>query len=67
MSVRAHAPGRADHAIVVEAARGEHAALGAYDEALHGMLPPTVSSLIEVQRDDIAQSSERIAAFDHAA
>jgi uncharacterized protein (TIGR02284 family) len=67
MNVRAHVPGHADHAIVVEAARGEHAALGAYDEALHGMLPPTVSSLIEVQRDDIEESRARIRAFDRAA
>jgi uncharacterized protein (TIGR02284 family) len=67
MNVKAHVTGHADHAIVVEAARGEHAALDAYDEALHGMLPPTVSSLVEVQREDIAQACERITAFDHAA
>jgi uncharacterized protein (TIGR02284 family) len=67
MNVKAHVPGHADHAIVVEAVRGEHAAIGAYEEALDGMLPPTVSGLIEVQRDDIEQSRARISAFDHAA
>ena len=63
MNVKAHVPGHDDQTIVVEAARGEHAALGAYDSALHGMLPPTVTSLIEVQRGDIEGSLKRIQAL----
>ena len=54
------APGDHDHAIVIEAERGEHAAINAYDEALNGMLPPTVTDLVEEQRNAIQQANERI-------
>ena len=64
MNLKGHVPGHGDHSIVVEAARGEHAALVAYDDALHGMLPPTVSGVIEAQRDAIEATQERILAFD---
>jgi uncharacterized protein (TIGR02284 family) len=67
MNLRAHLSGHVDHGVVAEAARGEHAALRAYDEALRGMLPPTVSSLVELQRDDIEESRARILALDRAA
>jgi uncharacterized protein (TIGR02284 family) len=60
MLLRGFVPGRHDHAIVVEAARGEHAALNAYKEALNGMLPPTVTDLVEAQRDAIQGANERI-------
>lgn len=66
MNLRAHMPRHADHTIVVEAGRGEHAALQAYDDALHGMLPPTVSSLVEEQRDEIERSRERMRTIDPA-
>src|SRR5918993_2953746 len=36
IGLKAHVPGHHDHGIVTEAERGEHAALEAYDEALHG-------------------------------
>ena len=67
MSLKAHVPGHPDHAIVTEAERGEHAALVAYDEALSGMLPPTVTGLIEAQRDELEAAVGRIRAIDHAA
>ncbi len=57
-------PGRHDHHIVTEAERGERAALDAYDEALNGMLPPTVSDLIEAQREAMAAATDRIRAID---
>jgi uncharacterized protein (TIGR02284 family) len=64
MNVKGHVPGHQDHTIVTEAKRGEHAALNAYEEALKGMLPPTVSSLIEAQRDAMQKRSDEIRAFD---
>jgi uncharacterized protein (TIGR02284 family) len=64
INLKAHVPGRHDHAIVTETARGEHAALAAYDDALHGMLPPTVTSLIEAQQEAMHNAVERIRAID---
>ena len=64
MVLRGLAPGRHDHAIVIEAERGEHAALNAYQEALSGMLPPTVTDLVETQRDAIQDANERICTAD---
>jgi uncharacterized protein (TIGR02284 family) len=57
-------PGHGDHTIVTEAERGEHIALSAYDEALEGMLPPTVSNLIEEQRKAVRNANDRIRALD---
>jgi uncharacterized protein (TIGR02284 family) len=57
-------PGHHDHTIVTEAARGEHAALDAYEEALNGMLPPTVTSLVEQQREAMQKANGRIRAID---
>ena len=57
-------PGLHDPAIVTEAERGEHIALSAYDEALEGMLPPTVSNLIEEQRKAVRNANDRIRALD---
>jgi uncharacterized protein (TIGR02284 family) len=64
INLKAHVPGHHDHAIVTETARGEHAALDAYDDALHGMLPPTVTSLIEAQQEAMQDAVERIRAID---
>jgi len=60
MTLRGLIPGRHDHSIVAEAERGEHAALDAYEDALHGMLPPTVTDVIEEQRDAIRMANDRI-------
>ena len=64
MLMRGLVPGRHDHAIVKEATRGEHAALDAYEEALSGMLPPTVTDLVEMQRDAIHAANDRIHSAD---
>ena len=64
MLLRGFVPGRHDHAIVIEAERGEHAALKAYKDALNGMLPPTVTDLVEAQRDAIRDANERIHTVD---
>ena len=64
MVLRGLVPGRHDHAIVIEAERGEHVALNAYQEALNGMLPPTVTDLVEAQLDAIQNANERIRAVD---
>ena len=64
MLLRGLVPGNHDHAIVTEAERGEHVALDAYQEALNGMLPPTVMDLVEAQRDAIEAATERIRTID---
>jgi len=66
MLLRGLVPGHHDHTIVTEAARGEHVALDAYDEALSGMLPPTVTDLVEMQRDAIHAANDRIRTADEA-
>jgi len=65
LDVKGHIP-HVDHTIVAEAARGEHAALSAYEEALNGMLPPTVTGLIEAQREELERAQEKLHALDHA-
>jgi uncharacterized protein (TIGR02284 family) len=57
-------PPHHDHTILAEAERGEHAALDAYENALAGMLPPTVTDLVELQKDLIAKASGRIRDID---
>lgn len=57
-------PGHHDHTIVTEAERGENAALDAYEEALSGMLPPTVTSFVEQQREAMRKANDRIRSID---
>ena len=57
-------PGNHDHHLVIEAKRGEQLAIDAYNEALGRMLPPTVISLVEKQRDTMISDDERIRAVD---
>lgn len=64
MKLKGLMPGVHDHAIVTEAERGENAALDAYNEALEGMLPPTVSGLVESQREELYKATDRIRAID---
>jgi uncharacterized protein (TIGR02284 family) len=64
MDLKSLVPGNHDHAIVIEAERGERAALDAYEEALNSMLPPTVTSLIEQQREAMQKANERIRSID---
>jgi len=60
MTLKGLVPGRHDHHIVTEAERGEQVALDAYEDALNGMLPPTVSGLVESQREAILKATDRI-------
>jgi uncharacterized protein (TIGR02284 family) len=64
INIKAHVPGHQDHAIITEAARGEHAALNAYEDALGGMLPPTVTSMIEAQQEAMQKAVDRIRSID---
>ena len=63
MAVRGLAPGNHDRAIVVQAERGERAALNVYDRALAGALPPTVDWLVEAQREAVRKAYERVVAL----
>jgi uncharacterized protein (TIGR02284 family) len=62
MAVRGLMPHH-DHQLIAEAARGDGVALAAYEEALSGMLPPTVSEIVETQRGRIATATERVRLF----
>jgi len=64
MALKHLVPGQHDHMVVTEAERGEHAALDAYEEALNGMLPPTVTDLIEAQREAMQKANDRIRSID---
>ena len=57
-------PGAHDHKFIAETERGEHFALDVYEEALNGMLPPTVTPVVEAQRDAIGQATERVRTYD---
>ena len=52
-----------DHAIVVEAQRGEHAALAIYDAALNAGLPPEARRVIETQKAGIQAAFESLQAL----
>lgn len=64
MTLMSLAPGNHDQALVVEAERGERAALTAYDNALAGFLPFAVDWLVEAQREAVRKAYERLAAFE---
>lgn len=64
MTILSLVPGHHDQAMVVEAERGERAALTAYDRALAGLLPLTVDWLVEAQREAVRKAHERIATFE---
>ena len=66
MNVKAHVPGHQDQTIVTEAERGENAAIKAYDEALNGMLPPTVIGVVEAQREEMRSTEKRIRELNQA-
>jgi uncharacterized protein (TIGR02284 family) len=52
-----------DGAIVREAERGERSALGAYEDALDGLLPPTTRDVIEQQCAEIRDCHNRVHAL----
>jgi uncharacterized protein (TIGR02284 family) len=64
MALKGLVPGRHDHHIVGEAQRGEQVALDAYEDALNGMLPPTVVEIVEAQRDAILHDVDRMRTID---
>ncbi len=64
IKVKAHAPLHHDRGIVVEAERGERVARAAYDHALHRMLPPTATGLIEAQQQAMHEAIDRIRAIE---
>jgi uncharacterized protein (TIGR02284 family) len=66
MNVKSTVSSHHDNALMAEAERGERAALHAYEEALHGMLPPTVTEVVERQHAGIREAYSRIVAFDKA-
>ena len=53
-----------DEALLGEAERGERAAIHTYRNALDGMLPPTVSDIVERQYAAIRAAHARIVAVD---
>lgn len=63
MTIKDAVGGHDDAAIVREAERGERIALGAYEDALDGLLPPSVRDLIESQCDEVRHSHNRVHAF----
>ena len=63
MTIKDMVSGHEDGAVVREAERGERMALAAYEEALDGMLPPTVRDLVETQCASVRQSHSRVHAL----
>jgi uncharacterized protein (TIGR02284 family) len=63
MTLKDAMPGSDDSRIIREAERGERIALGAYEEALDGLLPPDALGVIERQCVQVRQSHNRVYAF----
>ena len=64
MGLKSLVSGHHDHAVATEAERGEQHAIDAYQDALGGMLPPTVIDLVEQQRDAMKKDNNRIRSID---
>jgi uncharacterized protein (TIGR02284 family) len=64
MALKGLVPGSHNHQLIAEAERGEHFALDVYEEALNGMLPPTVTDIVEAQREAISKANERVRTYD---
>ena len=63
-----HALSRDDQSAVVhEAQRGEHFSLRVYEDALNGMLPPTVRDVVESQYRELQKTGQRLQTLDGAA
>ena len=63
MAVKDHLAPHHDHAIVVEAERGELAALATYGEAINGELPLEARRVVETQRAGIQAAYDRLLAL----
>lgn len=51
-----------DHALLMEAERGERVALATYENAINGMLPPRTRDLVETHHAGIQAAYERLEA-----
>jgi uncharacterized protein (TIGR02284 family) len=60
MTIKDTVGGHEDAAIIREAERGERIALGAYEDALDGMLPPGARDMIEQQCAVVRHSHSRV-------
>lgn len=60
MTIKDAMPGSDDSGIIREAERGERIALGAYEEALDGLLPPDALGVIEQQCAQVRHSHSRV-------
>ena len=63
MAVKDRLASHHDHAIVVEAERGELAALATYGDAINVGLPPEAQRVIEMQRAGVPAAFERLQAL----
>jgi uncharacterized protein (TIGR02284 family) len=63
MAIKDAVGGHDDAVIIREAERGERIALGEYEEALDGMLPPTARELIERQCAEVRHSHNQVHAL----
>ena len=63
MTIKDAVGGHEDAAIIREAERGERIALGAYEDALDGMLPQNARDLIEQQCAEVRESHNRVHAL----
>lgn len=61
MHLKAQLAKNPDHAVLVEAERGERFAVSAYDDAVQNMLPPETRDLVEAQDEDIHLAHQQIA------
>jgi len=60
MSVVGSLTGKSEHNILVEAERGEDAAVGVYEKAMKEAMPSSVRDLIDRQFRSVKQSHDRI-------
>jgi uncharacterized protein (TIGR02284 family) len=67
MNVRSARSRHHDEALLGEAKRGERVAMHTYQEAMDGMLPPTVRDLIERQHGAIRKTYEHLTALNRLA
>ena len=63
MNVKAAVTGHDECSILAECERGEDAALKAYEQATHTMLPATVQAMVQQQHEQIKEAHNRIHAL----
>jgi uncharacterized protein (TIGR02284 family) len=67
MSLKGSVSRHTDQVVLAEAERGERTAIHAYQEALAGMLPPTVSDIVERHLAAIRSAHARLLVLDKGA